>query len=264
MESSFPFPEEVIKSLLQSPAKAFSHDVVMDAVEVSMAIDRHLMVYGIEGLFQLDTDEATWRLPPSRVAWIPAGHHVTASTIKPVRCISIFFETDFAAFAPAGCQVFSATLLVREMIKHSLRWSGDRKPDNLNADRFFLTLIDLCHEQMQISDLFTLPKARSPEIKRVLQYTTENLSTDLNLEDVANLISVSPRTLTRHLQVEIHMTWGQYLKQLRMLKAMDYLAEGMTVTETALEVGYGNISAFSTAFSNFTELTPTQYKSQFG
>jgi len=263
MESPFPFPEEVIESLLKSPAKAFSHDVVMDALDVSMAIDRHLIVYGIEGLFQIDTDEATWRLPPSRVAWIPAGHHVKASTIRPVRAISIFVETKFAAFAPAECQVFSATLLIREMIKHSLRWSGDRKPDHLNADRFFLTLMDLCHEQMQISDLFTLPKARSPEIEKVLQYTAENLSTDLSLEDAANLIAVSPRTLTRHLQAEIHMTWGQYLKQSRMLKAMDYLAKGKTVTETALEVGYGNMSAFSTAFLAFTDLTPTQYQSQF-
>jgi hypothetical protein len=56
MEPPFPFPEDVIEGLLQSPAKAFSHDVVMDALDVSMAIDRHLIVYGIEGLFQIDTD----------------------------------------------------------------------------------------------------------------------------------------------------------------------------------------------------------------
>lgn len=263
MDSTFPFPEEVIENLLQSPAKAFSHDVVMDAIDISMEIDRHLLVYGIEGLFQIDTDKSTWRLPPSRVAWIPAGQHVTASTIKPVRCVSIFLETDFADFAPLECHVFNATLLVREMIKHSLRWSGERQPDDLNANRFFLTLIDLCREQMQDSNLFTLPKAQSDEVKQVLQYTSENLSKDLSLEDAASLISVSPRTLTRYLQSEIHMTWGQYLKQARMLKAMDYLAGRMSVTETALEVGYGNSSAFSTAFSDFTELTPTQYKSQF-
>ncbi|MEO1668566.1 MAG: AraC family transcriptional regulator [Chloroflexota bacterium] len=263
MESPFPFPEEVIESLLKSPARAFSHDVVMDAIDVSMALDRHLLLYGISGLFQLDTEEATWRLPPSRAAWIPAGSLVTASTIKSVRCISILLTTDFAASPTAGCQIFSATLLIREMIKHSLRWSGDREPGDLSADRFFLTLMDLCHEQMQVSNLFTIPKAKSDEVEEILQFISDNLSADLNLEDAAKLVSVSPRTLRRHLQAEIHMTWGQYLKQSRMLKAMDYLAKGMTVTETALEVGYGNISAFSTAFSSFTDLTPTQYRSQF-
>ena len=95
MASNFPFPEEVIENLLRNSAQAFSHDVVMDAIDISMNLERHLLVYGIEGLFQLDTDAATWRLPPSRVAWIPAGQLVRASTIKPVRCISVFYQQDF-------------------------------------------------------------------------------------------------------------------------------------------------------------------------
>lgn len=264
MSLSSPLPEEVIATLLQSPAAAFSHNVVMDAVDISMAIDRHLLVYGIEGLFQLDTDEATWRLPPSRVAWIPAGSPVIATTIKPVRCISIFLKTDYAVPPTTECQVFNATPLIREMMKHSLRWSSERSTDDSAADRFFLTLIDVCVEQMKTSDLFTLPKARSGEIQQVLQYTSDHLDSDLRLEDVAKLAAMSPRTLTRRLHAEIHMTWGQYLAQARLLRAMDYLAAGKTVTETALHVGYSNIGAFSTAFLNYTELTPTQYQSRFG
>jgi AraC-like DNA-binding protein len=258
-----PLPEEVIKSLLRCPAQAFSHNVVMDAIDISMVIERHLLIYGIEGLFQIDTEEANWRLPPTRAAWIPAGQFVHTSTIKTVRCISVFFKTSFVTSSPAKCRVFSVTPLIREMIKHSLRWSSSRSLDDPAADRFFLTLIDLCDEQMQNSDLYTLPKARSTGIRQVLDYTSSKLAADIRLEDVAKLVSMSPRTLTRYLHAEIHMTWGQYLKQSRMLKAMDYLAEGMTVTETALEVGYGNISAFSTAFLKVTELTPTQYQSRF-
>jgi len=263
MTKSFPFPEEVIKSLLHSSAQAFSHNVVMDAIDVSMSTKRHLLVYGINGLFQLDTETGTWRLPPSRAAWIPAGRFVRASTIKTVRCISVFFKTDFVTEPMAECQVFNATLLIQEMIKHSLQWTSDRSLDDPIADRFFLTLLDLCHEQMLTSDLFALPKARSNEMKQVLDYTSLNLATDIKLEDVAKLVSISPKTLTRHLQAEIHMTWGQYLQQARMLKAMDYLTEGKTVTETALEVGYSNISSFSTAFLKYTEHTPSQYQSRF-
>lgn len=263
MVSSFPFPEEVIESLLQSPAKAFSHDVVMDAIDVSLAIERHLLVYGIEGLFQIDTEGATWRLPPSRVAWIPAGRLVTASTIRSVHCISVFIQTDFAAFLSVECQVFRATPLIREMIKYSTRWTDERSENDLRANRFFSTLIDLCHEQMQISDLYTLPKARSDEMRQVLAYTYGNLGSEIRLKDVAQLVAVSPRTLTRRLQAEIHMTWGQYLQQARMMKAMDYLAEGQSVTQTALDVGYTNVSAFSTAFFKLTELTPTQYQARF-
>lgn len=263
MEPIYPFPEEVIKRLLQSPAQAFSHDVVMDAIDVSMAIDRHLLIYGIEGLFQIDTDIATWRLPPSRAAWIPAGRFGRASTIKMVRCISVFVEPSFVTSMPTENQVFNATLLIREMFKYSLRWTDERHPDDPSANRFFLTLMDLIRQEMQTSDLYALPKAQSDDMREVLAYTSSHLDTDIHLEDVAKLAAMSPRTLTRHLQAEIYMTWGQYLQQVRMLKAMDYLAEGKTVTITALEVGYSNMSAFSTAFLKYTELTPTQYQSQF-
>ena len=154
-------------------------------------------------------------------------------------------------------------MLIREMIKHSLRWSSKRSLHDPAADRFFLTLLDLSAEQMRSSNLFVLPKAQSAEMHQVLEYTASKLAADIRLEDVAKLVSMSPRTLTRHLQAEIRMTWGQYVMQARMLRAMDFLAEGKTVTETALEVGYGNISAFSTAFLKFTKRTPTQYQSRF-
>ena len=82
MTSPIPFPEEVVADLLSSPARAFSHKVVMDAIDVSMSIDRHLLLYGMKGLFQIDTDEATWRVPPTRAAWIPSGQYVRATTIQ--------------------------------------------------------------------------------------------------------------------------------------------------------------------------------------
>ena len=263
MNTHQPDPREVMGSILKNPAQALSHELVMDAIDLSMELDRHLLLYGIEGLFKLETDEASWRLPPSRAAWIPAGTEVKATNIKPVRCLSLFFKTDFASIHIHECRIFGITALIREMIKHSLEWSIDRNPNDSQADRFFLTLLDLCHAEMQTSDLFTLPKGKSPESKVALEYTHQNLATPIRLEDAAKIASVSGRTLNRKLNSEIHMTWGQYLQQARMMKAMDCLAKGMTVTETSFDAGYTNIGAFSTAFQKYTELSPSQYKSQF-
>ena len=97
----------------------------------------------------------------------------------------------------------------------------------------------------------------------MLEYTRANLAQPIRLEDAARNGAMSPRTLTRRLTKEIHMTWGQYLQAARMLRAMECLARGMQVTETAFEVGYSNMAAFSTAFREFTELTPSDYRAQF-
>jgi AraC-like DNA-binding protein len=262
-QTPYPFPEQVIQTLLQSRAHAFSHTVVMDALDVSMKLERHLLVYGIEGLFQLETEQASWRLPPSRAGWIPAGTLMKASTIKPVQCISVFFKDSFVPSAPANPQVFNVSVLIREMIKHTLQWNAERPYNDEAADRFFLTLLDLCQQQMQSSSLFELPKARSSELEHVLKYTLEHITDELRFDELAKLVAMSPRTLNRRCHTEIQMTWQQYLQRAQLIYAMDYLARGMTVTETALAVGFTNISAFSTAFRKYTDSTPTQYQTQF-
>ncbi len=260
---STPLPDELVHALQHSRAAVFCHEIVMDAIDLSMAVDRHLLLYGLEGLFLLETEQASWRLPPSRAAWIPAGTLVKATTIKQVRCTSMFFKPGFCPALAERILAFNVTPVVREMVKHARRWDVYSEPENPELERFFLTLLGLCRELVAETGQLSLPKAQSPELGRVLEYTRARLAEPLRLEDAARNGAMSPRTLTRRLNAEIHMTWGQYLQAARMLRAMEYLARGMQVTETAFEVGYTNMGAFSTAFRKFTELTPTEYRAQF-
>jgi len=260
---STPFPEKVLQRLIENRVNAFSHRLVMDAVDLSLALNRHLLVYAMEGVFQIETETGSWRLPPSRAGWVPIGQVVETKTIKPVRCISIFFREDFITTDMNECIVFNAPTLIQELFKYTLRWNEDEPENDAMSDRFFLTLFDLCQEQMQIGSLYSLPKAKSEDLKYILGYTLEHLSDDIQLEQLAELISISKRTLTRRLNSEIHMTWGQYLGQARMMYAMDYLSQGMTVTETSFAVGFSNMSAFTTAFHRYAGMPPTHFQSQF-
>lgn len=256
-------PPEVLYALQHSRAQAFSHEIVMDAIDLSMAFERHVLIYGMEGLFLLETDEASWRLPPSRIAWVPAGTMVTATTIKRVRCTSIFFRPDFAADVSPVLRVFSASPVVREMIKHARRWTVETYEPDDEIERFFQTLLDLCRNEMRRKRQLTLPKARSDDLMQVLLYTQAHLGEPIRLEDVARHAAMSPRTLMRRFNEEVHMTWGRYLQQARMIRAMEHLAGGMQVSEAALEVGYASMPAFSTAFRRLTDMTPTEYQEQF-
>lgn len=256
-------PPELLHALQHSRAQAFTHEIVMDAIDISLAFERHVLIYGIEGLFLLETDEASWRLPPSRIAWVPAGTLVKATTIKRVRCTSLFFRQDFALDVSPVFRVFPASPVVREMIKHARKWTVDAHEPDEEIERFFRTLLDLCRNEMRKKRQLSLPKAQSEELVQVLSYTQDHLGEPIRLEDAAREAAMSPRTLMRRLNAEIHMTWGQYLQQARMIRAMEHLARGMQVTETAFEVGYNSMPSFSTAFRRLTDMTPTEYRAQF-
>ncbi len=258
-----PLPEELRHALEHSAARVLCHDIVMDAIDLSLALDRHVLLYSLEGLFVLETEQGSWRLAPSRGAWITAGTLVQATTIKPVRCTSLFFTRSFAAPLVSGLSVFDVPPVVREMFRYAGPWAEDAHATEPERERFFLTLLDLCRTQIQRGVQPALPKARSEELVRVLRFTQRNLAKPIRLEDAAREAAMSPRTLMRRLSAEIHMTWGQYLHIARMLHAMECLARGMPVTETAFEAGYTSMAAFSTAFRRFTDDTPTRYRAQF-
>ena len=78
------------------------------------------------------------------------------------------------------------------------------------------------------------------------------------------MVGQTPRTLARNLAGEIGVSWGQILQKMRMIRAIELLAETKApVTEVAFGVGYQSLSAFNAAFRAFTGQTPTTYRAGF-
>ncbi|MEM6928620.1 MAG: AraC family transcriptional regulator [Myxococcota bacterium] len=258
-----PLPPELVERLADRQVQAFPFHIVMDALDLSMAIDWDMLLFGIEGLFELQTDDASWRLPPTRAAWVKAGTHVAATTLGAVRCASVYFRQGFAEPIAPGLRVFEVTPVVREMVLHAQQWSEPAPGQVARIERFYLTLLDLCRPLVDVGPALRLPRAQSSDLQAALRFTRANLGETLSISEVADAVETSPRTLMRRLRSEIHMTWGQYLQSARLIRAMECLADGMPVTETSITVGYGSLAAFSTAFRRFTGVSPREYQATF-
>ncbi len=81
---------------------------------------------------------------------------------------------------------------------------------------------------------------------------------------IASAVGQSPRSLSRSFAKDLGMTWGQALRRLRMIRAVEALAASdASVLNVALAVGYGSLSAFNAAFLDFTGQTPSAYRASF-
>lgn len=71
----------------------------------------------------------------------------------------------------------------------------------------------------------------------------------------------SVRSLTRLFKTHLDLSFLQYLKMLRMVKAMELLMEtNKNVSEVAFEVGYSSIAAFSNTFQQLVNIRPSDFQ----
>lgn len=246
-----PLPPELVAQLGDRHVQAFPFDIVMDALDVSMALDWHVLLFGLEGLFELQTDNASWRLPPTRAAWVSAGTHVSATALGAVRCAFVYFQPGFAEPLAPGLRVFEVNPVVRALVLHAQGFPNPAPDDTARLKRYSLTLLDLCRPLVEAGSPLRLPRARSTELRAALRFTSANLGEALAIAEVADAVCMSPRTLMRGMKQEIHMTWTEYLQTARMIRAMECLARGTSVTDTSIAVGYASLAAFRTAFRRF-------------
>ena len=80
---------------------------------------------------------------------------------------------------------------------------------------------------------------------------------DITVDGVASALNMSSRTLQRRLR-EHGTTYGDVLRQTRQYMAEGLLGESTTsVDEIAFMLGYSNTPAFSRAFKEWTDVSPT-------
>ena len=80
-----------------------------------------------------------------------------------------------------------------------------------------------------------------------------------DLDEWAAVANMSRRTFTRTFRDETGLSFSDWRQQARIFEALALLATGKSVTTTALEVGYGSVSAFTAMFRRSFGVAPTAY-----
>ena len=77
-----------------------------------------------------------------------------------------------------------------------------------------------------------------------------------SVDGLAKRHGLGRRTLERRFRDETGMSFGMWRQKARMLDSIRLLAEGKSVTDTALDCGYSSVSAFIAAFKGTFGYTP--------
>jgi AraC-like DNA-binding protein len=221
--------------------------------------DFHKLEYAFEGTAEVETGDARFLLPPQQAVWIPADvEH--RSTLRGVRGVSVFFDPALGLPAGDRVRILPAAPVVREMVRYALRWPISRPTSDPVADSFFAALAHLVVEWLDQETPLRLPTARDPLVAAAIAYSDEHIS-DITVGEVCAAVATSERSLRRAFLADVGMSWRQYVRESRLLKAMALLAQNhLNVLAVAVSVGFESPGAFTRAFTAYTGETPSSYR----
>ena len=99
------------------------------------------------------------------------------------------------------------------------------------------------------------------DIERSIRYFNENYMKDINIEEYANSLHISPCWFNRRFKQVTKMTPLQYILSVRLANAKMLLeTKDYNVTEAAYAVGISNPLYFSRLFTKHIGMSPTEYK----
>jgi len=121
---------------------------------------------------------------------------------------------------------------------------------------------DLIEEVLTTSDKEHTSKAL---IRRVVKYIHDNYAKELNLQDIARQIYLSPDYFSRLFKKEVGCTYAEYLTKVRIERAKSLLSNpSLSIGEIGEKVGYHDPNYFSRVFRKVVGVSPSDYRQALG
>lgn len=116
-----------------------------------------------------------------------------------------------------------------------------------------------------VSQMYTARRnsRNSVVLKRVLEIIDQDYGSNLNLEQLASAVYLSPSYLSYLFSTEIGKPFKTHLTEVRVEKAQELLRDiSLKVYEVSERVGYSDTRYFGQVFKRVTGVTPLQYRNR--
>ncbi|WP_432710845.1 helix-turn-helix domain-containing protein [Pedobacter sp.] len=221
------------------------------------------LTYVQGGIAYITVKNVSYIIPARHYVWLPAGmsHYLQVrnhGTITRSIYYQIDRNKDSSFYEELG--IYPVNNLLYEMILYSERWKGVIAPGE-QAYQFLSALKGLLPQRSRPAIPIALPTTTNERLAPVINYIENNYASALTLVNISTLFGMGERSLSRLFQSSMSISFLQYLKILRMVKAIELLLEtNKSTSEIAFAVGYNSLAAFSKAFFQLTHSRPTAFK----
>lgn len=234
----------------------YASDFPQGCIEPSHHHDRAQLLYAISGVARVRTSEGIWMAPPTRAVWVPPGVVHDLKYVSHVKSGSLYIKPNARPSLPKHCKVIEVSALLHHIIRELISFDPEQKIGNREKRLMELALDEL--DELPIKALQLLTPS-DPEINNLCEKILAHLDQEVTLNDCAQFLNISSKTFSRRFQNDLNMTFGNWLRKAKVLGSLEMLAEGQSVMEVALNLGYDSPSAFTAVFKRILGVSPSVY-----
>lgn len=213
-------------------------------------------VYATVGTLVVTVEDSRYVITPEQAIWVPTGVMHTSGTLHGAEFRTLYVMDGPGLSLPPRCTVFAISALLRALILELVAIDG-KGEDEGYVGRIDALILDQLH-RLAVQD-FHLPWPRSREVRRICEALYAAPDDPRGVEEWGAEVGASPRTLTRRFEREVGLSLRAWRHRLRLFRALEWLGSGRSVTDVALELGYGSPSAFTYMFRREMGCSPTEW-----
>ena len=243
------------------PVAAMARDLPSDYEIAWHRHPRFQLVYGAQGVMTVDTRNETWVVPPQRAVWMPPGVEHRILTSSQVKFRTLYVVSEAAQSMPQRCEAFAVSPLLRELILRATELPVEYDEQG-TAGRVMQLILDELASLVRLP--YNLPMPASKVLSRICRALIERPNDRITIEELGARHGTTTRTLARRFRRETGMSFSEWRRRARLLRALAWIAEGRAILAVALDLGYDSPSAFSAMFKREFGLPPSQYRASAG
>ena len=209
------------------------------------------------GILELNAEGKRFLSPSQYAVWVPAGIEHESYMRRSMNYCSMNIVRPFADDLPDYACLLEVSPIMNAII-NDLRERRIAVPVTDEDQRMVSVLLDQVlyaneHEQF-------LPGSEDKLLKPILTELERDPTNNKTLARWAKDIHTTERTLARHCQDKLGMSFTEWRQRRKFIYALHLLRKGLSVKEIALTLGYHQASPFITLFKKHAHCTPEQYR----
>lgn len=238
------------------PVLALEMEVVDTHCSAMHSHPRGQLIYSKKGVMKVKVKDSIWLVSPRQAIWVPSELEHQAFFLKENQLRNLFFDPSLLSFLPSECFVFDVSPFFRELVIKIIHQLSEKEQDKARVATLCQVLYDELKETKPAPS--RIPLSDEPRVKQVIDALVEAPEDKRTLDEFAELVCTTPRTLSRLFVKELGMTFSNWQKQWKLMSALEKLEQGQSITQIAYDLGYSSPSAFIHMFSSTFGITPSK------